>query len=429
MNWLRSLPKSLQRVTSGSAYIPQIDGLRFLAIVPVLIFHAGLRGQRLIADATPLEKTISHWLPDGGAGVTLFFFISGFIIAYPFLQGHAPTLKKFYTRRLLRLEPPYIIVLIGCFLVLGGGYVPQHAPNFEKTQAPLWQSFLACIFYMHSFIFDAHPRLNPPTWSLEREIQFYLLAPFLLGAYLFIRNRMIRLAFGAALVLATLVLGEAIMYYLPHHPLRHSLLAEAFGFVLGVVICDYSIVAKPFEKPHRRLFDIGFVLGIIGLLVSGAFHLKLPLWPAVANDILRTASILLLFFGAARGPTSTAVMSNPWITAIGGACYSIYLVHVPVMQFCAGLLAHFYEPKSLFVAWAFGLTLFIPVGLLAGMVFYVLVERPCMDPNWPTKLARALGLRRAEAPPKPVATALPPAQHSLATSGEDRPFEAADLRP
>src|SRR5258708_25991447 len=103
------LPRRLGRLTSSGAYVPQIDGLRFLAILPVLFFHAGLRAARITPDPTVNEALMSAWLPMGGVGVSLFFFISGYIIAYPFLSNRPPRFADFYKRRLLRLGTPCLI--------------------------------------------------------------------------------------------------------------------------------------------------------------------------------------------------------------------------------------------------------------------------------------------------------------------------------
>lgn len=153
---LSDLPRRLGRMTSSGAYVPQIDGLRFLAILPVLFFHAGLRAARITPDPTLNETLMSAWLPMGGVGVSLFFFISGYIIAYPFLSNRAPRLADFYKRRLLRLEPPYIIAMLGCLLILSQ-YTSTRAPNFDFTEAPLWQSLLASLTYTHGIISPRRP--------------------------------------------------------------------------------------------------------------------------------------------------------------------------------------------------------------------------------------------------------------------------------
>src|SRR5215470_18103006 len=191
--WIRRLPTTLSRVTTSTTYVPQIDGLRFLAILPVVLYHAGVRGERFYQNPSGAEVVMAQYLPHGSLGVSLFFFISGYIIAFPFLSGRPPSLKHFFLRRITRLEPPYIIVMLACFAVLSVGIAPVEAPNFNFTQAPFWQSLVASLTYSHSLVFGQHPRLNPPTWSLEREIQFYILAPLILYIYSKIPLRAVRI--------------------------------------------------------------------------------------------------------------------------------------------------------------------------------------------------------------------------------------------
>jgi peptidoglycan/LPS O-acetylase OafA/YrhL len=89
---------------------------------------------------------------------------------------------------------------------------------------------------------------------------------------------------------------------------------------------------------------------------------------------------------AARGTWSKASLGLPWIALIGGACYSIYLVHLPVIHATAQILSKFVVLGSLGEAWVVSWAVLIPIALLAGMLFYALVERPCMDPRWPEKV-------------------------------------------
>lgn len=401
---LSDLPRRLGRVTSSGAYVPQIDGLRFLAILPVLFFHAGLRAARISPDPTANEPLMWTWLPMGGVGVSLFFFISGYIIAYPFLSNRAPPLADFYRRRLLRLEPPYIIAMLGCFLILSH-YTPAHAPNFDFTEAPLWQSLIASLTYTHGIIFGQNPKLNPPAWSLEREMQFYLLAPFLIYAYLKIKDRRARAWLGTVVCLALLILGEVIRNELvSQHPLRHTLLAESYGFCLGILVCDYSVRAQPFQQVARRSYDVCLILGYIGLLITGVLEPKIEVIgssdPAfgiaagISNSLARAACIVLVFAGAARGLAGRTLLGSPWITLIGGACYSIYLVHLPLMHAAAEMIAHVIRPESLVVSAILCWAILIPASLAAGLIFYTCVERPCMWPDWPRDLVRAITARK-----------------------------------
>jgi peptidoglycan/LPS O-acetylase OafA/YrhL len=418
------LPRRLSRMTSGGAYVPLIDGLRFMAILPVLFFHASLRGARISPDPTVNETLMSVWLPEGGFALSLFFFISGYIISYPFLSGRPPRLVDFYKRRLLRLEPPYIIAMIGCFLILSQ-YTPTRAPNFDFTQAPLWQSLLASLTYTHGIIFGQHPKLNPPMWSMEREFQFYLLAPFLIRAYLQIESRTARLWLGGAVCLALLIVQEVIRNeFVVQHPLRNTLPAESYSFFLGVLMSDYSVRAQPFKQVARRGYDACLVLGYIGLLITGVFEFKIEdaglsdpafgIAAGILNSLARAVCIVLVFAGAARGLAARTVLAWPWITLIGGACYSIYLAHLPFMHAAAEIITRVIHPDSFAVAAILCWTVLIPASIVAGLIFYACVERPCMRPDWPRDLARAIKTWQSGSPSP--ATASPPRRPDSAVS-------------
>jgi peptidoglycan/LPS O-acetylase OafA/YrhL len=83
-------------------------------------------------------------------------------------------------------------------------------------------------------------------------------------------------------------------------------------------------------------------------------------------------------------------MGTPWLALIGGACYSIYLVHVPVMNVVASIIFRFVRADSLAAAWAISLSTLMLASILSGLIFYVLVERPCMRQDWPKRLWRRL---------------------------------------
>jgi peptidoglycan/LPS O-acetylase OafA/YrhL len=393
---LANLPLNLRRVTTSQSYVPQIDGLRLLAILPVLFWHAGLRGDRFYGDVrapTPSELTMMSWLPHGHIGVSLFFFISGYIIAFPFLSGRAPSLKAFYQRRLYRLEPPYLAALLLCFAALAlTRHTPEHAPSFAISSEPLWQSLAASAVYMHGLIFHASPKLDPPAWSLEIEVQFYLLSPLLFFAYLKLKR--FRLQIGAALVVAAIVM-QALLDAAYGKEGLHSftILGHAYGFILGIVTCDYAVRAKPFDLKPRAVFDLGLIVGLIVFVVSGGFEERgLGALGQTVRDLIRAGAILLIYFGAARGVLGRKALGFPYVAVVGGMCYSIYLVHVPIMQLVSELLFSRLHPANLIQAWAISFLVLIPISLVGGLVFYGLIERPCMVPDWPAKLwARLTG--------------------------------------
>src|ERR1700730_2481787 len=138
------LLSSLRRSTSHSEFIPVIDGLRFLAILPVVLHHLCERAIRIAEDrhlVTASDYALINLFPTGYLGVELFFVISGLIISYPFISAHFrgqlyPSVRKFYLRRVTRLEPPYFLVMIGCYLFLRlSGYNPEetHLLPIQQT--------------------------------------------------------------------------------------------------------------------------------------------------------------------------------------------------------------------------------------------------------------------------------------------------------
>jgi peptidoglycan/LPS O-acetylase OafA/YrhL len=383
----------LARKTSSGVYIPQIDGLRFLALIPVLAWHSGLRGVRDLPGMGDSIAFLSNYLPIGDIGVDLFFFISAFIISLPFLSGRPPTLGRFFLRRVTRLEPPYIIVMVLAFVALAAlGYRPTGAPSFHNSERPLWQDMLASLFYVHGLAFNTPSRLNPPAWSLEVEIQFYLLCPLILWAYLRMGERKLRLAVGAAaLVIATLFSSWFVADKFAN-VLYWTLLGHAHPYVLGICLCDYAIGARLFERDRSHGFDLCFVAGLAGLVASGWIEgLGYAPGPALLREALRLLAIAMIFLGAARGKGAARLLSLTWITVVGAACYSIYLTHLPIMQFSTELLFRFVHLHRVAQVWPIAFGLLIPEAVIGGMVFHILVEQPFSDPNWPGKILRALG--------------------------------------
>jgi peptidoglycan/LPS O-acetylase OafA/YrhL len=206
----------ISRETSSGRFIPEMDGLRFAAIGMVILFH--LSGY-LIAKS-PFYGTAhppSDWLAQaavvGFRGVELFFVISGFILGLPFaahyLKGTAPvSLRKYYLRRLTRLEPPYIVALLLLF-VLAVGIEGARPASFYPHLA-------ASLFYLHSLIYGTFSPAMGVAWSLEIEVQFYMLVP-LLTLLFAIRSRTLRRSSIAILILAALSGQALFLHHSPHH--------------------------------------------------------------------------------------------------------------------------------------------------------------------------------------------------------------------
>ncbi len=171
------LTHKLSRVTSTGEFIPEIDGLRFIAIATV-VFHHTLSMYLSNSGRSPEVRTTAEWFAAaeqswlvipaycGHFGVNLFFVISGFILALPFAkrvfnEQNAPSLRSYYLRRVTRIEPPYLLSLIAIFLIHWEqrGEGPQLIPNL-----------IASLFYSHSLVYGRESLINGVTWSLEIEV-------------------------------------------------------------------------------------------------------------------------------------------------------------------------------------------------------------------------------------------------------------------
>ncbi len=390
-----------RRVTTSGSYVPQIDGLRLLAILPVLLWHISLRAARSGATATPGDQMLMNLIPHGHIGVTLFFFISGYIISYPFVTGRPPKLTQFFARRLPRIEPPYLITLLICFIPLGVfHYVPRGATSFDMSTVPLWQSLLASLVYLHGLLFQTASRLDPPAWSLEVELQFYILSPFLLFWYMKVKSFGLRATLLALLAAVCLVATRwCDIRYGVLGLQEWTILGHAYAFLTGVVASDWASRNKPFARAPLLACDAAMAVGLVGLAASGVFE-RAPhtLLALILDDLARIGLLILVYAGACRGRFSRRFLGLAPVALIGGMVYSIYLTHVPVVQALSGLTDKLFAPFGFLAAWIGDLVVLTPAVMIIGAVFFLAVEKPFMDPELPKRL---LGLFRTADQPRP----------------------------
>ena len=317
-SWLLS---HISRETSSGRFIPEMDGLRFMAIGMVILFHLNgylFAKSPLYHVALPNNDWLAQTALVGFRGVELFFVISGFILGLPFaaryLKGTTPVnLRKYYLRRLTRLEPPYIIALLLLFFL---------AVAFKgKPPVSFYPHLGASLFYLHSLVYGTLSPAMGVAWSLEIEVQFYMLVP-LLTLFFAIKSPAIRRSSMVILILAVLAAQALFLHHTPRASL--SILAYVQFFLIGFLLADVFL-ANWDEAPQRNLaWDLVALAGWPLLFVILHSHI-LAHW-------LFPAWIFLLYCAAFRGTFFNRFFSNRWITAIGGMCYSIYLLHYEVIS-------------------------------------------------------------------------------------------------
>lgn len=367
-----SLSTRLGRITTSGRFIPQIDGLRFIAIFAVVFFH--IASSMTVRDERwGRHSLLRDAVSTGHFGVQIFFVISGFILASPFarhalLGAKAVSLKAYFLRRVTRLEPPYVVAMVGLFLVAlyRGGSAGYYGPHL-----------LTGITYSNSLVYGAMNPLNLVTWSLEVEIQFYLVVPLLTRVFLVRPAALRRCLLAAGVLVFTAVAHAAEVNQWPRVQL--SLLSSLQWFLVGFLLADLHLSGALDRKLAR--WDLVSLAGwpTIVWLVYRLDDTSRFSWPAA---IALIAVVLLVFVAALRGPVSGRVLSIPVVTVLGGACYSIYLLHWQVEDYFSykvvGLTPFGVPSLDLLTVLV---VVAVPV-IVVGMSFYLMIERPCMQPNW-----------------------------------------------
>ncbi|MBS0205658.1 MAG: acyltransferase [Planctomycetes bacterium] len=369
-NWRSSLGRLLGRTTSSGRFIPAIDGLRSLAIMAVIMHHLG----GYVAQKTPglnfedaRQTAVYRLINVGNCGVQLFFVISGFILALPFAEqrlrdGKPVRLKTYLWRRITRLHPPYLLNLAVMTVLL---ILIKH-----ESWADLSPHLLASSFYLHNFVYHSMSSVNFVAWSLEIEVQFYLLAPLLTLVYVIPQTIVRRSLIAAAAASIMLLKWYGLMD--GSYPLSGSLLYYLDYFLCGLLLADCQTLSR---TPSLSSGAVGLAWDLSGLTAATgclALVLNHGTWHLLPLALLPACLSVL------RGPRLNRLFSLPLLVGIGGMCYTTYLYHFAVISLVGRFVAPWTTGGSYPMALALQSACTIPAILCFSAVLFVLVEKPCM---------------------------------------------------
>lgn len=384
-----------------------LDGIRGLAILWVFAFHAHalLTGARSDVPAG-WGQTLAQ---NGLLGVQLFFVLSGFLLALPWIQAAevgkpGPPVGRFFARRARRILPAYwlhLAVLLGVILpVLRGGYAIL---GTEIGRTNLWLH-LPLLQFLHPGS-STSLGLNMALWSLSIEAQFYLLLPLL--APLFVGNRPL-VALPAALLLSLLwktcapdllldwvyrtVSPAGLVFFdpisgrpAPFPPemmrffLERQLPGEIAAFAMGMAAANlYARLGQ--SKAAARLRCLLDQASIAFLAVATAVLAQLPLaevltgatWRTIGMPLFLGGCALLVLAAAHRTPLADRILGDTPLMPIGLISYSLFLWHEPLLRLVAAgvLVPNTCSGAACRLVFALGLCL-----LVAGLS-YLLTEHP-----------------------------------------------------
>ena len=365
---------ALRRITTGGTYLPEIDGLRFVAILVVIVFHIARMAQIYMGYVPLPENRVAAFsfglVMHGAYGVPLFFAISGFILGLPFakhylLGGKKVGLKQYLMRRVTRLEPPYIAsLLIRTFPVMVAK---------KMTFLMILPHLVASLFYVHMIVFKEWPVVQLVAWSLEIEIQFYLLI-FFLAPLLFLTHSMLRRIIFCVLLIVPGILQQA--YFGDSFLLHNCILNWLQFFLAGMFVSDLFLTDLA-RIPSSWLWDV----------LSAGLWVVFFAVPEYGSQVFGPSILVLLFIGAFKGKLFRSFYSAAPVAIIGGMCYSLYLAHSLVLQGAAWVFYKISTQGGFYTRYLVSMVFIVPVLVFFGAIFFVLLERPCMDKQWPQKLS------------------------------------------
>lgn len=298
-------------------YRPEIDGLRAVAVVPVILFHAN-----------------PAVIPGGFLGVDIFFVISGFLIAgilIDDLESGSYSLAKFYERRVRRILPA-LLVMVACSLAVAWSVMLPRAFGITSESAAAAAAFVSNVFFWQTTNYFDIDALSQPllhTWSLSVEEQFYIVFPLILAISWKRATTSTICALLLMMLLASLALSEwgsqthaKVNYYFTPSRFWELLLGALGAF------------AVKYRKPKPSV--TWSTLGLLAIVGSMAFIGPTSRHPSLITLIPTVGTLMILVWGTQVTPAGRTLSFFPLI-GIGKISYSVYLWHFPIFSFAVAL--------------------------------------------------------------------------------------------
>ena len=349
----------------GDRFRPDIEGLRAVAVVAVVLYHAGLGG-----------------LSGGFVGVDVFYVISGFLITDHLWRevdrSAVLSFAGFYARRARRLLPAAIVVLVATIAVSAAVLPPLEVRS-------VWKDGLYCALYVGNFRFaatrtnylaDASPSPFQHFWSLGVEEQFYVVWPLVMVAASLVWWRRRPSRPSAIAVLAGLSAGSLLLSVsmtVSDQPAAFFLLpARAWELGLGGLI---ALTAPQLRRlPERFTAAMGWA-GLAAIAAACVLYGSHTPYPGDAAVLPVAGAGAVIAAGLAGRPTGPVVfLGRPYMRAMGRISYSWYLWHYPVLVLVPVAVGHRLSIWSM-------LALAAGSGFLAVLTFRF-VEQPCRQAQW-----------------------------------------------
>ena len=342
-------------------YRPDIDGLRAIAVLAVILFHAKVPG-----------------FSGGYVGVDVFFVISGYLITslISVQQDKCKfTLLWFYERRIRRIFPALFVVMFATAVI---GWLVMLPNDFKSLGGSIFATSIFCsniLFWWRSGYFDTPAELQPllHTWSLAVEEQFYLAFPLLM--MLLNKTKKVRvitfLGSFSFLSAAILVFYSPISaFYL--FPFR------AWELLLGSILALGPVPLRD----HTNLKNYCSALGLAMIFVAIFFFSTRTLFPGVTALLPTVGTALFIWAGEDTLPITNRLTAIRPVVFVGKISYSLYLWHFVLLAFGSYLSVGTISPDRVMILLAFSFAL--------AVLSYYAIEQPIRRATSPLVQGRAL---------------------------------------
>ncbi|MBF9053115.1 acyltransferase family protein [Rhodobacterales bacterium LSUCC1028] len=293
-------------------YRAEIDGLRALAVVPVILFHAGF-----------------ELFSGGFVGVDVFFVISGYLITTILIddiENKRFSIVNFYERRARRILPALFFVMLVCIPFAWMWMLPSQMKDFSQSLVAVSLFASNILFWRESGYFDAAAEEKPllHTWSLAVEEQYYVIFPiFLILAWRFGKNR----------VFWMIVVMAAISLLLSEWGWRNKATANFYlAPTRAWELFAGSIAAFVVQKQGVQKNNLLAFSGLVAIGFSIFFYDETTPFPSLYTLVPVLGVVLLVLYGS-KETFAAKLLSTKVFVGIGLISYSAYLWHQPLLAF------------------------------------------------------------------------------------------------
>ena len=328
-----------QRIRHKLPPLRALTSIRFFAAIHVVLFHEGVQ------SALTRFPLAAHFISSGFTGVTLFFVLSGFILAYNYRQVASP--RSFFIARFARIYPIYLLALLSTMLL--------SLVHIGEVTSNIFVGFLLSLPLLQAWFYSYALLVNVPAWTLSVEAFFYVVFPFVLPWLSRPRRTLVVvLAVAWVLITAAPFLTHGIPL-LAVSSLRFAITLERTNPIarLPCFLLGAWAGARFLQAPRRRQPML--------LSFSSAAALALLIWnPTPTLLPLRTSLLTLAYTGLlfALATVEWKLLTNRWMQIAGEISYGIYILQMPFFRAWRGLMERLHAHL-----------LTLPIFSITGLIF------------------------------------------------------------